>query len=291
MDLEKLKSINHIFIIGHTHPDIDTIVSSKILADIFNFFAIKSDYATLEGEIPDSYNMKMINDCMNYNPVIIRMEDIPNHKYYLVDHNDVQQSVLDKDFVIGCIDHHQNSETIKNAIFTDYCCTALFIYDVFKDKYPFTKEQKKQIYMAFLNDSAFGKSSRCKKKDKELIQALGFDESYSLLFDKYFIPTDLSDNLERVFYNNGHKSYRFGEIHFESSHIERLDSLELEKYKIFIKNYNGNFLGLWLDYKIEKTYAFMKYNDNFKEINYDFIASRATTVLDDILKYLNKGSL
>ena len=42
------------------------------------------------------------------------------------------------------------------------------------------------------------------------------------------------------------------------------------------------------NYENEKTYAYFKYDGEFIEYKYDFIASRATTILNDVIKYLKE---
>lgn len=287
MDLENIKKYQPIYVIGHKNPDIDTIVSSKILADILCAKGIVSNYAVIEGEYPDEYNMNMIRECMDYNPVVIKQNDIVHHNYFLVDHNDVSQSIGRSDLVIGCIDHHPDSGNIEKLILTDYCCTALFLFSLFQKEYFFTEEQKYQIYMAFLNDSSFTKSSRYSEKDKKIVEQLGFQYNYDELFKKFFIPTDLEKNRQETFLINGHKNYIFSNYQFESSCIESFDTVYINEYRDFVKNYPDNFLGLWVDYIGNKTYIYFKYNDDLYEKTYDFIASRASTVLNDVLDFLD----
>lgn len=288
MDFKELQNYPQpIYVIGHKNPDIDSIVSSKILSDILNANGIISNYAVIEGEYPDEYNMRMIKECMNYQPVVIKKKDIANHYYFLVDHNDISQSVGRSDLVIGCIDHHPDSGNITQLILTDHCCAALFLFSLFKNKYDFTKEQKYQIYMAFLNDSIFTKSSRYSKKDEELVSQLGFSNNYETMFKQFFIPTDLTENHRQVFLTNGHKNHTFPDYQFESSYINSFNTLYMDEYREVVENYSGNFLGIWKDYTEGKTYIFFKYNNKFYEKMYDFIASRATTILNDALEMLN----
>ena len=213
-------------------------------------------------------------------------EDIKKHNYVLVDHNDPLQSVGIKAKIVGCIDHHSNCNKIKNAIITDYCSASLYMYKLFKDIYNFSKKQKFQIYMAFLNDSTFGKSSRYKKKDAELALELGFDMNFEKLFKEYFKPTNLNNGVENAIYN-GHKQYQFGNATFESGYIEAFGIKDLEKYKEIIKN-KQNFLGIWIDYCTSKTYVFFNYKSKFNEWEYNFVASRATTIINDTLNIVNQ---
>ena len=70
MDLMKLKKYEPIYIIGHSNTDVDSIVSSSILCDIFNFYGIKSYYAILDRNYElDDFTNKVINDCMKYKPI------------------------------------------------------------------------------------------------------------------------------------------------------------------------------------------------------------------------------
>lgn len=279
-EILKLKNI-FFYIIGHNNPDVDSIVSAMLLKDIFILLDIKCDYAIFENDYPDNYNSKVVNSFLDYNPVIIKNEDIDKNKYFLVDHNNLNQSIKNKDLVVGCIDHHPNSNEIPNIINGEYCCNALFIYDLFKDVYEFNTEQKKAIYIAFLMDSKFMKSSRFKEKDKKLVQELGCDNFFNEYFEKYFVPTDLSS--KDVFYKNGYKTYKFEKLEFESSYIESLNTALLEKYKDFIINYKGDFLGIWYDYTNDKTYAFFKNKNKIKEYKFDYIASRGSEIIEKIL--------
>jgi inorganic pyrophosphatase/exopolyphosphatase len=287
MNINTLKKYQPIYVIGHSKPDADTILSSKVLSDIFNDNGIESYYAILENNYDLTGSDKnMINDCLSYNPIIIKNEDKDKVNYFLVDHNDPAQSVGYDCNVIGCIDHHVDSNKINNKLLFSYCSTALSIYNMFKDDYSFSNEQLNQLYYATLSDSTFYKSSRFENKDKNLIIEMGFNEDVNALFRKYFKGTDLSEGIE-VAFNNGYKKYDLDGIKFESSYIETFDEKGLDKYINLIENYENNFLGLWIDYNNIKTYAYFKYNDNIQEFEYDLIASRATTVMNDVLNYLN----
>ena len=54
------------------------------------------------------------------------------------------------------------------------------------------------------------------------------------------------------------------------------------------KVYNtNNCLGMWIDLDREITYAYFNLNGEVKEFMYDFIASRAATVIPDVFKYID----
>lgn len=287
MNIDKFKKHKNILIIGHNTPDPDTMLSSKLMKEILNDNGIKAEYAILESDYNNLKANKLVSE-FNYNPCIIKDNEIKNFKYILVDHNDITQSVNDASLVIGGIDHHPDSKSTKNILFFQTCSTALAIYILFKDKYKFNEVQKKMIYNATLDDSSFGRSSRYKSFDKKIIEELGFDSDFSQEFKKHFVPTDLS-NLDYAFNNSDLKTYDFNNIKFESVSIKSFNTINKDKFKDFIKNNPKNILGLWLDYSNNKTYTYFKYNDLYKENIYQSIASRSTVVLNDTLDYLRRS--
>lgn len=283
MDILKYKKYEPIYFIGHSKIDIDSAVSSFLMCNIFNHFGVKSFYCVLKnGYDMDSYNTSMVNDCMNYNPVILDEEDIDDKYFVLVDHNDPVQSIKNKDRVLFCVDHHIDSNVLEEKYISTTCSCSLYIYELFKDIYSFSEEEKKQIFYAFLNDSTFGKSNRCKKSDVDIARSLGFDDDFDVLFKKYFIPTDLSNGIDM---NSGLKEYNFGNVNFMSNGIKSFDTNKLSEYKELCLA-KDRFLGIWWDYTDNKTYCFFKYDNDFLEFNYNYIASRATTVVKDFLIYL-----
>lgn len=286
MDLEYLKNYPKVLVIGHLTPDTDTITSSYMLSKIFKSFGINSDYAVLETEKLNAKTQKQVNEVMTYSPFILKESDIKNYHYFLVDHNDVSQSVKDTSLVVGVIDHHPNSNQIPNAIIKEYCSTTLLIYDLFKEQYNFTNEDKKVIYMGALDDSACGYSPRYNEKAKKQVKELGFDNYLKDKFEDYFIPTDLSD-LDLAFNKARLKIYSFDDgISFKSTGIEAFDDNHKEEYKNFIKNQKENFLGLWLNYKTQTSTLYLKYNNHFYKKDFDRIISRGSEAIDLILNFI-----
>lgn len=285
MELKDLKKYEPIYVIGHSNIDIDSGVSSKIMADILNDKGIEAYYAVLEDKYEfDAYNKKMVDDCMEFKPVVVSRDDIKNHNWFLVDHNDRLQSVGMDANVLCAIDHHPNAGNVTDVEITDVCSTALYLFNKYRNEYEFNDEQKYQIYLAFLNDSTFGRASRYKESDEAIARELGFNYDYNVLFKKYFIPTDISNGLLSKLYN-GHKKYQFGDVYFESGYIEQFGIDGLDEY-INIINSMDAFLGVWVDYENSQTYAYFKYDGVLKVLFYDFVASRATTILNDVIEYL-----
>jgi len=282
MDLNIFKDIDTVYVTGHKNPDADSHVSSKIMCDILRANGINAVWTFFEGDTAGK-GEKLIQDVLDIKPFIMPRSEIGNKKFLLVDHNDVSQSVGCTDNVIAAIDHHVDSGQIKNLFLSDYCCTALYIYMMFKDSYDFSDKQKTQIFRAVLSDSVFGKSSRYKPTDAQAVKALGFDTNYDEYFEKFFVPTDLSKAPE-IFGKNGLKSYSFEKAQFVSTYIEATDTKLLCDYRQFVTDYDGDFLGIWIDYTKPNTFVYFKHNGTVHHLTYDCIASRAATIMPQIVK-------
>ncbi len=286
MRYRELRKIDNLLIIGHRNPDMDSIISSSLLKNIFLSKKIKCDYAIFETDIIQKNTKVMLDDCMEYKPFMLKENEIKNYKYFIVDHNDLIQSIKDPTLVVGCIDHHFDTNDIYKPLIMNYTSTSLCIYKMFKSTYKFNEEEKKQIFFASLSDSKFGLSSRYQKKDAKLINKLGYSNDYKEYFKKYFIPTDIS--LEDSFSKSSLKKYDFYGYKFQSTIIEALDTKRIDEYKEFINNKNDNFLGIWYDYNENKTYCFLKYRNKLIEFSYNYNASRSKKIIKDVLLYINK---
>ena len=287
MDVLKYKEYEPIYFIGHSKIDIDSVIGSSLMASIFNYFGVKAYYCVLDKNYEmDLYNKNMVNECIDYNPVIIKENDVPKYNFALVDHNDPTQSIKNKSRVLFCVDHHIDSNIIEEKYISSHCCVSLYIYEMFKDVYPFSEKEKYQIYMAFLKDSTFTKSSRYREEDGKVISTFGFSSNYEELFYKYFVPTDLSSGIDLM---SSLKTYNFDGVSFRCGGIKALDTKLLLEYEKLIKN-EENYLGIWWDYKNNKTYCYFMYDGVKKDFFYDYIASRATTIIGDVLKYLKENN-
>ena len=288
MDFNIFKNTDTVYITGHRNPDADSLVSAKIMADILNDSGIKAQWVFFKGDVVDPSSKLLLENCFDSTPLVITEADLEGKKFLLVDHNDVLQSVEKVDRAIAAIDHHSASGQIEHLWLSDYCCTALYIYMMFRERYSFSDVQKQQIFHAVLGDSVFGRSSRYKpQKDGDGVKALGYTTDYDEYFRKYFIPTDLSDP-QKAFAENGVKSYKYSWAQMKSGYIEAMDTALLGEYKTFVQNYDGNFLGIWLDYSVPKTYAFFKLGDKLHEYVYDCVASRAALIMPYIIETFGK---
>ena len=285
MNFDLFKEYEPLYIIGHKNPDVDSVVSTTILYNIFKSKGIECFPCFLESYEVDEYNLSMIGDCMTMNMKIINNDD--NYHYVLVDHNDPTQSVGFGKKIVWGIDHHKSSNILSNVIIRPYCSCSLLIYDSFKKYYDFSNEEKFMIYMASLADSLFFKGSRFSEEDKNLIEELGYDMDSKTMFKKYFIPTDLSGGMEKVF-SNVSKKYNYRGVKFDSLVIKTYNENEYLKQDFIDEvEKRDNFLGVWIDFDKEISYAYFNYRGEVKEFIYDFLASRAATVIPDVYRHID----
>jgi inorganic pyrophosphatase/exopolyphosphatase len=285
MNLEKLRSFDNIIIIGHKNPDTDSCLASVLVSNILNKMNIKAAYGIWEDDILSKQTKKMVNDVTSYKPLILKRKDVKKYHYFLVDHNDVKQSINDENLVIGVIDHHLKCSNFNNIVIKKLVSTTIVIYQLFRDVYNFNEEEKKMILMAAADDSAFGYSSRYNEESKKLILSLSNKDNFDEYFNKYFIETNMSDLLY-AFNHARYKKYKFKKIEFESTGLEMLSDDYLDEYKEFILNNDHNFLGIYLNYKNKRTYIYFKFNNKFYEKKYDMIASRGSLIIADVLKMI-----
>ena len=288
MNFEIFNGVDIVYITGHRNPDADSLVSAKIMQDILTDNGINAQWIIWQGDKVDPVSASLLEDVMDKQPLVLADSEINGKKFLLVDHNDVLQSVADTNCAVAAVDHHSPSGQIEKLFFSDHCCTALYIYMMFRDRYDFSDIQREQIFRAFLGDSVFGRSSRYKAdKDGDAVKILGYSNDYDEYFKKYFVPTDLTD-YKTAFAENGVKSYKYSWAAMKSGYIEAMDTDLLAEYKKFVSEYDGNFLGIWLDYSVPKTYAFFKFEGILYEYVYNCVASRAALIMPYIIETFGK---
>lgn len=286
MNFDMFKEYVPLYIVGHKRPDVDSVISTILLHEILKSKGIECYPCFLDsGYEIDEYNKKMIDDCTDINVKTISLNN--DYNYILVDHNDPTQSVGFGKKIVWGIDHHKNSNILSNIVIGNTCSCSLLIYKYFKNDYSFSNEEKFMIYMASLADSLFFKGSRFSDDDKELITELGYDLDANEMFKKYFIPTDLSQGLDDLF-RHVTKSYNYKGVKFDSLVVKTYNEYEYLKqdFEKKIKD-RPNFLGVWIDFDREMSYAYFNFNGMVKEFMYDFLASRAATVIPDVYSYID----
>ena len=260
-----------VYIVGHHNPDPDSVFSSYILTNILKSMGIDAVFAVRDSNYIDK---DLINDYLDITPLIIDSYD--NKKFILVDHNNLDG--IDKNNVLGAIDHHIITFEVDNLIEIEYASCCLLIYDLFKDKYKFSNKEKELIGLSVLSDTDYLVSSRFSLEDKKLYDELNLDLDEEKLQKKYFKITDFSKDISINLHSN-YKEYMDGKI--KRSMIYSY-GMEYDKYyNLYVSKLSDNNINLliWCDYENKKVYV--HYNDLDVELPY------FTTSTNLIMKYLN----
>ena len=100
------------FVIGHKNPDTDSVVSATVLSKF-----LQKTGRQAEARVPGKINKETeyIFSFLNLD-VPAEIAEIPeDEKVFLVDHNDLSQSLASIDSVVGILDHHLLSGIITDS--------------------------------------------------------------------------------------------------------------------------------------------------------------------------------
>lgn len=274
--LSKAECCSEVYVIGHKRPDADSMFSSYILANILKSQGINAKMAILDNEYQYASESKLlIDDYLPCIPVTVSKDN----KFILVDHNNLEG--LDKDNVIGAIDHHMITNEVYDTLEVESSSTALFIYELFKDKYEFSHEEKILIYLSVLADTDYLCSTgRYKEEDKELVESLNIKLDIDDLQKKYFVINNFLLDIDSNLYSN-YKEYNRNQLIIKRSLIYSYSEQYKEYYNIYkdyIDKKNDNLLLIWCDFEDKKTYV---YYDR-KSYIYNYIITSTNVILKEI---------
>ena len=272
--INKAKELDEVYVIGHFNPDADSVFSSYILSKILISMGINAKFAFLEDYKLSSNDEKIIKDYLKEKPKIISRDN----KFLLVDRNNLEG--LDKDNVIGAIDHHIISGEVYDTLEIEYTSTGLLIYDLFKDVYDFSLEEKELIALTVLTDSDYLCSSRFSLEDKKLYDELKVDLDVEKMQRKYFVVSDFSKPILETLKDN-YKEYDINGEHICRSMIYSFTDDFKKYYKEYVKYASTNgFMLIWCDFEKKTTNA---YFDN-KEIRLDYILTSTNLIIKEFEK-------
>ena len=268
-----------VYVLGHKNPDADSIISSYILSNVLKGLGANAQFAVLS----EDYNycksdIKLITDYVKVKPVIV--DDIENKLFVLVDHNNLEG--LSKDNVLGAIDHHIMTREVYDTLEIEYASTCLLIYDLFKDKYEFSDNEKELIALSVLADTDYLCSSRFTDEDKKLFDELSFKLDVTELQKKYFLVNDMNLSIEENLKVN-YKEYNKSTMIKRSLIYTYTNGYKnnMSKYVEYLRG-KDNWLLIWCDFESKNTYVY------FRNEIYDI--GKLVTSTNLIFKYLeNQG--
>ena len=280
--INELKEYNELYVIGHNNIDSDSFFSSYLLSKILQSFGIHAKQCILEDYQILEDDKGEIEDFKKEEPIVLKREEIRDKTFILVDHNDPDQSLkMDANIVLS-IDHHIVTNKVKNCYSIEYTSTGLFLYDLFKEIYSFSQEEKDIIALTVITDSCFLMTSRYKESDKVLMKELNTSISADDLRKKYFKTTDFSKDIDYLIHNN-HKVYHVDD--FEINRVIMKGNREdREKVQRIIQRSNElypNNLFIWNEYDAKHTIVYYR-GSLLKE--YDLIITSSMLITKDLIK-------
>jgi nanoRNase/pAp phosphatase (c-di-AMP/oligoRNAs hydrolase) len=283
LDIEYLQKIDQIYVIGHQNLDADSIFSSYLLSNILKYMGVNSNFAILDENYQFVADEKeLILDYFTIQPIVLKKNETHNYNYVLVDHNSKLSSIV-KGNVVGCVDHHSTKEVLPNNYFIgQYASTTAYIYDMYKDIYPFSEYEKTLISLAIIMDTKFLRTKRFKEIDAIILKELDSKLDIDYLRQKYFRVNDFSLSVE-INFNLKKKLYERNNVAIYTTYIDAYKEhhLLLEDYVEYLKQLKEDAILTWYEYDTSKTFCYIKINDKIKYLEYDFIASRANDIIKD----------
>ena len=266
-----------VYIIGHHNPDMDSVVSAYLLSKLLQEQGIDAVFSVRDENYLDQELMSIY---LNEKPYLV--EDYSNKEFILVDHNNLDG--ISKNNVIASIDHHRITGEVEDLIEIEYASTGLLIYDLFKNKHKFTKQEQELIALSVLTDTEYLSSSRFDKEDKELYQELDIELDPQEMKMKYLKTTDFSKDIDTNFHED-YKEYTYLDIPIKRSLIKSHTAERQDYFSKYIESMNKSEINLliWCDYESEETYICYN-NEVVKHPNF-------TTSTNLVLDYLAKMEL
>ena len=273
---------DEIYVIGHRRPDTDSIVSAKLMANILRYKGFNAHPVIMQNDQIEQNEKSFISNINISDFRTISDNDIKSGTFYLVDHNDVAQSINFNANIIGCIDHHILSqfakENIKNVIISDRVSCALAIYEKYKWIIPFTEQEKNDILLATMSDSKFEMSSYFTNQDKILLDSLQIPYNTKQLFNKFFIFSSTDD---KKLLSQNFRNIQIGRNLYQSGTLELPNTNHLNTFinKIKKSDYE-NYLGIYCDRNKNETFVIIKEGNKIKKEKYNGIISRKKIIKD-----------
>ena len=285
-------------ILGHSKPDVDSILSGIILERILNKKNNTNDYKFVIPDEKVDLDTTMIENLginlSDYRNIPILKED----ELILVDHN--EETRFDN-LIVAIYDHHPDTSVVSNRkenlkyINRQSCSTTTIIAQEYLEY--ITKEIFVLVLVAALVDTASFHSTKTNKEEefwlKEKCQEFNVD--YNKYYDIGIYLTDISNT--RNVYLNGLKKYTEGKNKIESSFIQIKDSEEnqnkINEIISYIKEYiikNDINIFVFLVHEMDefKTTAYFITKEGITKKEYQEYTSRGDKIIPELRIKLKK---
>lgn len=210
--------MERIYVVGHTNPDTDTVMSAIAMAEFLKLSNDDYEYiAARTGEL--NTETQFVVDTFDI-PVPEILDDASGKLLYLVDLNEESQIVPGYDVrnIVGVIDHHKLNFTGTHPIevtVKPWGCTCTVIYELFrKEHLDVPSYILPGMLCAILSDTVILRSPTTTSHDirivEEISQKLKLDYN-ALGMEMFTAKAQITDKTAEQIIHNDFKVFEFGE--------------------------------------------------------------------------------
>lgn len=228
-----------VLVVGHKNPDTDSIMSAISYAYLLNETGVPAE-AVAQGKPSEETQYALDYFGLNAPRVVTSVSD-ETDTIALVDHNEAQQSVDDRNKVriMSVIDHHRiaNFEVAEPLYYRSEAvgCTNTILYKMYQEKNVAIPRQIAGVMVsAIISDTLLKKSPTCTSEDIEAMEALAklaeIDlETYGLALLK--AGTNLDNKSPEAILEMDAKSFPMGDKTVRIAQVNIVDEQDVLKYK------------------------------------------------------------
>lgn len=233
----------NIYLLGHINPDLDTIASPYVYAELlkalnkypnYNIIPLLTGSPNKETEFAFSSFGVNVSEYLNANEIQTTESD----KFILLDHNEENQRHQVVGKIIEIIDHHKLNFNYPEPIevyIKPYGSTASVLYELYKFyKVEPSQKSKGLMLAALISDTQGLKSSTTTNFDKNMAQDLATQLNLDLnqfIYNLFKHKSDLSGLTPKEIVNKDSKVFDFGGKKVFISQVEVVNPQEIISQK------------------------------------------------------------
>jgi len=203
-------------VIGHKSPDTDSVVSAIVCSSYLKKKRINAIPAVV-GKV--NKETDLVLERMKEKKPLSLKKARKNDKFYLVDHNGLEQSLsgIKKENILGFIDHHQLAGTRTSQPIFCRCqpvgSTSTIIFEMFKESgFRLTKKESGLLLGGIISDTLKFTSPTTTGKDKKIARLLAKEGGIKigeLAQEMFRAKSDISGMSPKEIIMGDYKEYDF----------------------------------------------------------------------------------
>lgn len=293
--LNDLKKYEIVSIIPHDNVDVDAILSSILFSKLLDFLRVSNEIIVFDKKI--SKDTLYVLDLFGIDITRYMVDkELERRNLFLIDH----YKSIHSGHIVGCIDHHPNSEVLDYIIYDNRktCATACTIYRYMLEVgMPVDSTMVEMLAYAMLVDTSGFLSNKTVKEETlgllKLLEEYGLD--YGKIRDISCLYTDIYNmSINEITYN-GLKTYNFKRGKINASYSQLKGCIDEEMKNNILINIRDIVISerllLWIfivyALEEEKTYVYIVFHKFMVSIVYKGILSRGNDIMPIFEKMYN----